>query len=448
MSSVVARKAPASAAVALAVAVMTTAWLLTTPAAALVPYGRAGDGLWDLLLLDDPFRMLEQSPAPTSVARASAAGPAVALARCDWKETPEAHVITVDVPGVRREDVRVEVEENSRVVRVSGERRRDGEGKEEEGERWHRAERAAGRFWRRFRMPAGADVDRVSARLQDGVLTVTVPKVAGHRGREPRVISVSGSDGDGEGRAEAAAEVEASKAEMLQSFPAAKRGETQLNEDLLSFLCVLQNMHGVPNKIVFGQRDDRAVWYLYKSLEKYPPHTDRISCRCRSLPHLRRKEDGWRSGHPAILVPSIGPSRVQRGAGSRSSIPSSVAADYEGAVAPPSLEHECCKSVRRDSISPSAVVLFAPPSASCTAALILDGGAQGRPRRCATTRRRGFREIHGLESVGTAWRGGKSSGDAHPFFPLQLGAEVLDSGEEFDFNVRQVFYILRGVCRE
>ncbi|EES08263.1 21.9 kDa heat shock protein [Sorghum bicolor] len=199
------KKASASAAVVLAVAVATMA-CLSAPVAALVPYGRAGGGLFDLMLLDDPFRVLEQSP-PVPLPRASLDSASVALARCDWKETPDAHVITVDVPGVRREDVKVEVEENSRVLRVSGERRAD---EEKEGERWHRAERAAGRFWRRFRMPAGADVDRVSARLEDGVLTVTMPKVAGHRGREPRVISIDGGDVGG---AEAA-EVKASKAEM------------------------------------------------------------------------------------------------------------------------------------------------------------------------------------------------------------------------------------------
>ncbi|KAJ1275182.1 hypothetical protein BS78_05G116700 [Paspalum vaginatum] len=212
--SVVSRKPSASAAAVVAIAVVTMALLATpTPVAALVPYGRAGDRLWDLLL-DDPFRMLEQSPVttPPSVPRASASAGPVALARCDWKETPEAHVISVDVPGVRREDVRVEVEESGRVLRVAGERRLDDEEEgKKEGERWHRAERAVGRFWRRFRMPAGTDVDRVSARLQDGVLTVTVPKVPGHRGREPRVISVAG--GGDEGRAEAA-EVKASKAEM------------------------------------------------------------------------------------------------------------------------------------------------------------------------------------------------------------------------------------------
>ncbi|RLM69040.1 hypothetical protein C2845_PM17G04990 [Panicum miliaceum] len=199
--------ASAGAAAVLASAAVVMALLVqAAPAAALVPYGR---GLvWDLL--DDPFRVLEQSPfsAPSRVAGGGgeAAPAGVALARCDWKETPDAHVISVDVPGVRREDVRVEVEESGRVLRVSGERLAE----EKEGERWHRAERAAGRFWRRFRMPAGADVDRVAARLEAGVLTVTVPKVAGHRGREPRVISIAGGD---EGGAEAA-EVKASKAEM------------------------------------------------------------------------------------------------------------------------------------------------------------------------------------------------------------------------------------------
>ncbi|CAL4994851.1 unnamed protein product [Urochloa decumbens] len=209
----------ASAAAVIASAVMVIALLShATPAAALVPYGH---GLaWDLL--DDPFRVLEQSPfsvpASTAPPRASSSGGApaagVALARCDWKETPDAHVISVDVPGVRREDVRVEVDEATRVLRVSGERRAEEEaGKAaEDGEvRWHRAERAAGRFWRRFRMPAGADVGRVSARMEDGVLTVIVPKVAGHRGREPRLVTIAGGE---EGGGAAAAEVKASKAEM------------------------------------------------------------------------------------------------------------------------------------------------------------------------------------------------------------------------------------------
>ncbi|CAM0149410.1 unnamed protein product [Urochloa decumbens] len=215
--------APAAAVLASSVAAVMAMALLfhVTPAAALVPYPYGHGLAWDLL--DDPFRVLEQSPfsipsSPTPPRASSSGGGApaagVALARCDWKETPEAHVIAVDVPGVRREDVRVEVDEATRVLRVSGERRAEEEaGKAaEDGEvRWHRAERAAGRFWRRFRMPAGADVGRVSARMENGVLTVTVPKVAGHRGREPRVVTIAGGE-DGGGAA--AEEVKASKAEM------------------------------------------------------------------------------------------------------------------------------------------------------------------------------------------------------------------------------------------
>ncbi|XP_047087829.1 21.9 kDa heat shock protein-like [Lolium rigidum] len=195
---------------ALAVAAFVAMAVLAPPVAALVPYGLSG-GLWDLL--DDPFRVLEQTPLAVSSRPASASSqtgaisPAVALARCDWKETPDAHVISLDVPGVRRDDVKVEVEDN-RVLRVSGERRAD---EEKEGERWHRAERAAGRFWRRFRMPAGADVDRVAARLEDGVLTVTVPKVAEHPRREPRVISIAGEDANSGGKG---AEVRTSKADV------------------------------------------------------------------------------------------------------------------------------------------------------------------------------------------------------------------------------------------
>ncbi|CAM0874910.1 unnamed protein product [Alopecurus aequalis] len=201
-----------------ALALATVAFLamasLAPSVTALVPYGHGSGGLWELL--DDPFRVLEQTPLavprPASATGQTGAisSPVVALARCDWKETPDAHVISLDVPGVRRNDVKVEVEDN-RVLRVSGERRAD---EEKEGERWHRAERAAGKFWRRFRMPAGADVDRVTARLEEGVLTVTVPKLAEYRRREPRVISITGEDGNNGGKGVGAAEVRASKAEM------------------------------------------------------------------------------------------------------------------------------------------------------------------------------------------------------------------------------------------
>ncbi|GER35961.1 class I heat shock protein [Striga asiatica] len=73
---------------------------------------------------------------------------------------------------VRREDVKVEVEDDV-TLQISGERV---VGKDEENDRWHRAERRVGSFSRRFRLPEDADVDGIRCGLEHGVLTVEVPR--------------------------------------------------------------------------------------------------------------------------------------------------------------------------------------------------------------------------------------------------------------------------------
>ncbi|CAD5180243.1 unnamed protein product [Musa acuminata subsp. malaccensis] len=93
-------------------------------------------------------------------------------ARVDWKETPEAHVFTADLPGLRKEEVKVEVEDG-RVLQISGERNQE---REEKTDTWYRVERSSGKFLRRFRLPENAKVDQVKAAMENGVLTVTVPK--------------------------------------------------------------------------------------------------------------------------------------------------------------------------------------------------------------------------------------------------------------------------------
>ncbi|KAL5747843.1 hypothetical protein ACOSP7_024858 [Xanthoceras sorbifolium] len=97
---------------------------------------------------------------------------AFANARIDWKETPEAHIFKADLPGLKKEEVKVEVEEG-KVLQISEERSKE---KEEKNDRWHRVERSNGKFLRRFKLPENAKIDQVKASMENGVLTVTVPK--------------------------------------------------------------------------------------------------------------------------------------------------------------------------------------------------------------------------------------------------------------------------------
>ncbi|KAK1321581.1 17.3 kDa class I heat shock protein [Acorus calamus] len=131
----------------------------------------------------DPFRSISES-RPGSLSSETSV---LANTRIDWKETPEAHVFKADLPGLKKEEVKVEVEDG-RVLQISGERSRE---KEEKNDTWHRVERSSGRFMRRFRLPEGAKVDQVKAAMENGVLTVTVPK-AEVKKPEVKAIDISG----------------------------------------------------------------------------------------------------------------------------------------------------------------------------------------------------------------------------------------------------------------
>ncbi|KAI7749534.1 hypothetical protein M8C21_006276 [Ambrosia artemisiifolia] len=118
----------------------------------------------------DPFQGL--SSVLNNLPESARETTAIANARVDWKETPEAHVFKADLPGLKKEEVKVEVEEG-RVLQISGERSRENE---EKNDKWHRVERSSGKFLRRFRLPENAKMDQVKAAMENGVLTVTVPK--------------------------------------------------------------------------------------------------------------------------------------------------------------------------------------------------------------------------------------------------------------------------------
>lgn len=93
-------------------------------------------------------------------------------ATVEWNETPEAHVLTADLPGLRKEEVKVKVKEG-KFLKISGKKRVE---KEEKHENWHHVERSKGKFSRVFTLPENSRADRVKSHFENAILTVTVPK--------------------------------------------------------------------------------------------------------------------------------------------------------------------------------------------------------------------------------------------------------------------------------
>jgi HSP20 family protein len=90
----------------------------------------------------------------------------------DLHETADYYVVTAELPGLRREDLTIHFQDSR--LTLSGIRREDNTGREQ----YHRIERGHGSFSRTFRLPVAIDSEAVTADLQEGVLTVTCPKIA------------------------------------------------------------------------------------------------------------------------------------------------------------------------------------------------------------------------------------------------------------------------------
>lgn len=110
----------------------------------------------------------------TSIQELSRENPAFLNSQVDWKETPEAHVFRADVMGLKKEEVKVEVEDG-RVLQIRGERSMEREDHNNNAS-WHHLECSSGKFTRSFTLPANAKMDQVKASMDNGVLIVTVPK--------------------------------------------------------------------------------------------------------------------------------------------------------------------------------------------------------------------------------------------------------------------------------
>ena len=92
----------------------------------------------------------------------------------DVEESDKEYTIKAELPEVKKENVKVELENGS--IRISGERKLE---KEEKGRRFHRIERSYGAFERSFTLPEGTERKNVSAEFKEGLLKVHLPKGEG-----------------------------------------------------------------------------------------------------------------------------------------------------------------------------------------------------------------------------------------------------------------------------
>lgn len=100
----------------------------------------------------------------------------------DLSETEKSVEVRMDLPGVKAEEIDVQVHAN--LLTISGERKEE---KEEKGRTFHRVERREGSFSRTVSLPCEVDESKVAAEYKDGVLHVTMPKSAGTEIRKIKV---------------------------------------------------------------------------------------------------------------------------------------------------------------------------------------------------------------------------------------------------------------------
>lgn len=145
---------------------------------------RKDTGLVPSRLIPDPFalmremtsefdRMFGESPRPFfrwPSLRRQAVSEIGWYPEIDVFEKDNRLVTKIDLPGMKKEDVKVEVTDGQ--LTISGERKREAE---EKGEEFYRCEREYGSFYRSVPLPEGAKIEDVKATFTDGVLEVSVP---------------------------------------------------------------------------------------------------------------------------------------------------------------------------------------------------------------------------------------------------------------------------------
>lgn len=142
------------------------------------PLGKSDElDVWRPLTRWDPLREMEE--LMRGMQRTFAVRPRTeeSLMLADWSpsvdigENDKEFIVKAELPEVKKEDIKVNVEDGT--LSISGERKVE---KEEKGTKFHRVERAYGRFERTFSLPDEADAAKITSDYKDGILTVHLPK--------------------------------------------------------------------------------------------------------------------------------------------------------------------------------------------------------------------------------------------------------------------------------
>ncbi len=123
----------------------------------------------------DPFREMQRLQDELFTRQAGEARQPAFLPAVDIHEDDKAFRLDVDVPGMKPEEIDVNIEKN--LLTISGERKL---AREDQKEGYRRVERAFGSFSRSFTLPENVDAEGIEAKVADGTLTITLPK------REPK----------------------------------------------------------------------------------------------------------------------------------------------------------------------------------------------------------------------------------------------------------------------
>lgn len=106
--------------------------------------------------------------------------------RADISEDEKSLTVNVELPGIRKEDVKITINEDN-VLMIKGEKKRE-EKSESEDRSYIRVERTFGSFNRSFVLPQNIKTDSINAKFENGVLTITLDKV---EPKKPKEIEIS-----------------------------------------------------------------------------------------------------------------------------------------------------------------------------------------------------------------------------------------------------------------